>query len=394
MENQGQNIVFFGASLVSAYWNEAATYFRGIAKELHKLGHRVTFCEPDIFDRQKYRDLSEPHWCDVLVYPQDIEDLKFLLDKVRQKADVVIKTSNVGIFDGFLEREISSMGKDVKLTIFWDVDAPETLDRVEKNRKDPFLELIPEFDLILTNGGGHPVRQGYLHKGARECLPIYNALDITTHNRVDPDSLFEGTLGFLGHRLVDRDARVEEFFIKPATRLSDKGFILGGCGWETLSLPKNIRHLGHVYTRDHNAFNSTPKAVMNISCDSVAKSGYAPTTRIFEAAGAAACIITDYWKGIEGFFEPGKEILVAHNGKEVEEILADLTPAKARIIGEAAYDRVINEHNYQHRAQLLGATLSEFCARKEGQLVPLMGRGQGYNGIEGRIPQGLRPITN
>jgi len=366
MENRGLNIVFFGPSLVSTYWNETATYYRGITKELHRLGHRVTFCEPDIFDRQKYRDLSEPNWCDVLVYPQDIEDLKFLLDKVRQKADVVIKTSNVGIFDGFLEKEISAMGQDVKLTIFWDADAPATLDRLEKNRTDPFLELIGEFDLILTYGGGHPVRQGYLQRGAKECLPIYNALDATTHKRVDPEVDFDATLGFLGHRLVDRDARVEEFFIKPASKLSDHRFILGGCGWETLPLPRNIRHLGHVYTRDHNAFNSTPRAVMNVCRECVARSGYAPPTRIFEAAGAAACIITDHWKGIEVFFEPSKEILVAHNGKEVEQILADLSPAKARVIGEAAYDKVISEHTYRHRAQLLESTISEFCVRKQG----------------------------
>src|SRR5690606_1280003 len=177
-------------------------------------------------------------------------------------------------------------------------------------------------DLILTQGGGHPVRQGYLQRGAKECLPIYNALDATTHKRVAPEKDFEATLGFMGHRLVDRDARVEEFFIRPASKFSDQAFLLGGCGWETLPLPKNIRHLGHVYTRDHNAFNSTPRAVMNISRESVARSGYAPPTRIFEAAGAAACVITDHWKGIEVFFEPGKEILVAHNGKEVEDILA------------------------------------------------------------------------
>lgn len=330
------------------------------------MGHHVTFCEPDIFDRHKNRDLYEPYWCDVLTYPQDIEDLKFLLDRVRQKADVVIKTSNVGIFDGYLEKEISAMGKDVKLTIFWDTDAPATLDRLDRNPGDPFLGSIGEFDLILTYGGGQPVRQGYLQKGAKECLSIPNALDANTHKRVDPQAGFEGILSFMGHRLMDRDTRVEEFFIKPATILADQEFILGGCGWETLSLPKNIRRLGHVCSRKQNAFNSTPTAVINICRESMARSGYAPPSRIFEAAGAGACIITDHWPGIEEFFEPGKEILVAHNADQVVDILMDLSPAKARIIGEAAYDKVIREHTYRHRANLLEATLSEFCRKKEG----------------------------
>lgn len=369
MENHGKNIVFFGSSIVSAYWNGAATYYRGIVKELHGMGHRVTFCEPDILERQKNRDIQEPDWCEVLIYPEDLQELKFLLDMVREKADVVIKTSGIGVFDDFLEREVSAMGREDILTIFWDVDAPATLDRLHRNRMDPFRELIPRFDLILTYGGGHPVWEAYLGKGARECIPIYNALDTTTHFRAAPQERFTGDLGFLGNRLPDREQRVEEFFLCPAGRLPDHRFLLGGSGWQTKSLPPNIKYLGHVFTRDHNAFNATPRAVLNISRDSMARYGYSPATRVFEAAGAAACIITDHWKGIELFFEPGKEILVAKNGREVEQILKGLTPEMARGIGEAAFDRVNKEHTYRHRARLLEATISECCAQKGSQMI-------------------------
>ncbi|MGB8376835.1 MAG: glycosyltransferase, partial [Salegentibacter sp.] len=129
-------------------------------------------------------------------------------------------------------------------------------------------------------------------------------------------------------------------------------------GWGDKQMPENITYFGHVYTKDHNAFNSTPMAVLNISRDSMARYGFSPATRVFEAAGSAACIITDYWKGIETFFEPDKEIIVAKDGAEVEKILSELTAEKAKEIGKAAYKKVLAEHTYQHRAELLERVMS------------------------------------
>ncbi len=359
MEDSKLNIAFFGSSIVSAYWNGAATYYRGIVKALHKMGHKVTFYEPDIIDRQKHRDIEDPDWCEVYVYPQDKVTLRTLLRKAHEEADVIIKASGVGIFDSFLEKEVALMKENDNLIVFWDVDAPATLDRIEKDKNDPFLELIPQYDLVLTYGGGQPVIDAYTKRGARQCIPIYNALDISTHYTVEHEPRFEGSLAFLGNRLPDREKRVEEFFIQPALNLPHLKFLLGGSGWESKPLPENVSYLGHIYTKDHNAFNSTPTAVLNISRDSMAKYGFSPATRVFEAAGAAACIITDYWEGIEMFFEPGKEIIVAKDGEDVENILKALTPAMAKKIGEAAYRRVLDEHTYQHRAQLLESVISK-----------------------------------
>ena len=124
-------------------------------------------------------------------------------------------------------------------------------------------------------------------------------------------------------------------------------------------MPPNVRYAGHVYTRDHNSFNCTPKAVLNVSRESMARYGFSPATRVFEAAGAAACIITDEWKGIEQFLDPGEEVLVARNGEEVAELLTGLSPERAREIGARAQQRVLAEHTYAHRAaqveELLGA---------------------------------------
>ena len=351
-------IAFFGSSIVSAYWNGAATYYRGIVKALTRMGHEVTFYEPDIYERQQHRDIDDPDYCKVVVYEKD-EDILGNLLKQASEADVIIKASGVGAFDEFLEREVAALKNDNNLVIFWDVDAPATLDRIEQNPQDPFNELIPKYDLVLTYGGGEPVIAAYKRNGAKRCVPIYNALDLDTHYPVEPEEKFQGSIAFLGNRLPDREERVEEFFIKPAEKHTDKRFLLGGSGWGDKSLPPNIKYLGHVYTNEHNAFNCTPMAVLNISRDSMAKYGFSPATRVFEAAGAGACIITDHWEGIEYFFEPGTEILVVKNGEEVDKLLSELTPERAREIGMGAYNKVRSEHTYGHRADLLQGLIEE-----------------------------------
>ncbi|HTF82761.1 MAG TPA: hypothetical protein VL947_13590, partial [Cytophagales bacterium] len=288
-------ISFFGSSLVSAYWNGAATYYRGIIKALHQNGHSITFYEPDAFDRQKNRDIEDPDYAKVVVYQPNEESL---LDALHQAldADLIIKASGVGVFDEELETSVLCFKRMGKLVAFWDVDAPATLDRVFNNPKDAFKELIPQYDYIFTYGGGNKVVEAYKSLGAKNCYPIYNGIDPDTHHEVEPNPQFSCDLAFLGNRLPDREARVEEFFIKTAEALPLQKFILGGNGWADKPMPSNINYIGHVSTNDHNALNSTPKAVLNISRDSMAKYGFSPATRVFEAAGAGACIITDYWE--------------------------------------------------------------------------------------------------
>ncbi len=145
----------------------------------------------------------------------------------------------------------------------------------------------------------------YTAMGARECVPIYNALDLTTHFPVDPDPRFASDFAFLANRLPDREERVEEFFLKPAAMLPGARFLIGGNGWADKDMPPNVRAIGHVGTGSHNAFNCTPRAVLNVARNSMAEIGFSPATRVFEAAGAGACLITDAWEGIEMFLQPG-----------------------------------------------------------------------------------------
>lgn len=349
-------IAFYGSSLVSAYWNGAATYYRGLLRALAAKGHDITFYEPDVYDRQKNRDIDPPDWCRVVVYDGTVEALK-QVTALAVTADVVVKASGVGFEDDLLLAEILRNARSGALKIFWDVDAPATLAEIKIDPSHPLRTALRQLDLVLTYGGGDPVRDAYLALGAADCVPIYNALDPETHHPVIRDPRFAADLTFLGNRLPDREERVEQFFLKPAAELAQHRFLLGGSGWEDKRLTDNVVSIGHVSTRDHNALNVSAKAVLNISRASMAQTGFSPATRVFEAAGAGACLITDYWEGIAQFLEPGEEILVARDGQDVVEILKTLDPGRAQEIGRRALARVLAEHTYAHRAEEVDALL-------------------------------------
>jgi spore maturation protein CgeB len=195
--------------------------------------------------------------------------------------------------------------------------------------------------------------------GAQECIPVYNALDPQTHHPAPPQPAFAADLGLLANRLPDREARVEEFFFRAVEALPQRSFLLGGSGWEDRAAHvPNLRYLGHVQPPDHNAFNCTPLAVLNVARESMFLNGFSPATRVFEAAGAGACLITDAWEGIELFLEPEREVLVAHDGAEVAAILDGLDAERAAAIGRAAMARVLAGHTYTHRAAQVEAILT------------------------------------
>ena len=338
-----------GSSLTSCYWNGAATYYRGMYKNLHALGHEITFAEPDIYKRQQNRDCPTIDYANVRVY-QTPRDLESVLAEACG-SDLIIKHSGVGAGDEFLEREVLNCRSGNALVAFWDVDAPATLARVEENSRDPFRELISQYDLVFTYGGGQSVVAHYCKLGAKNCYPIYNALDPDTHFSVSPDPRFKCDLAFVGNRMPDREVRVEQFFFTAAEQAPEFQFLLGGEGWCGKAMPANVRWIGHVSTAHHNPINCSTRMVLNINRESMAKVGFSPPTRLFEAAGAAACLITDAWIGVEHFFEPGQEILVAHEADDIVRYLREISPEQARAIGSAMNERAQHQHTYQLRAR-------------------------------------------
>ncbi len=224
---------------------------------------------------------------------------------------------------------------------------------------------LPHLDLVLTYGGGEPVVSAYRGFGARDCVPVYNALDPSTHHPVPPEDRFAADLTFLGNRLPDREQRVEAFFLQAAARCPQDRFLLGGSGWGDKACPANVVKLGHVPTSAHNALNVSARAVLNISRDSMASVGFSPATRVFEAAGAGACLLTDAWEGIGLFLTPQREVLVVRDGTDVAEAVAALTPERASEIGQAALRRILAEHTYDRRAAALHRLLTDLVASRK-----------------------------
>ncbi|OWV92803.1 hypothetical protein ATY81_16770 [Rhizobium sp. R72] len=342
-------MAFYGSSLLSSYWNGAATYYRGLLRALSARGYEITFYEPDVYGRQERRDIQPPQWCQVVVYDGTAAALKSVAAEA-SKAQIVVKTSGVGFEDDLLLQEVMKAAQPGALKIFWDVDAPATLGELKTQPGHPLRQALAGLDMVLTYGGGQPVVDAYRALGAPDCMPIYNALDPETHYPVAADSRFAADLSFLGNRLPDREERVEEFFLDPAAALTAFRFLLGGAGWQDKAMAANVTYLGHVSTLDHNAFNATPRAILNISRSSMASNGFSPATRVFEATGAGACLITDDWQGIDLFLKPDEEVLVARDGRDVREILTALTRDRAARIGSQARARIMKEHTYQHRA--------------------------------------------
>ncbi len=354
-------IAVYGSSLLSSYWNGAATYYRGLFGAMARRGHQIVFLEPDAFGRQQNRDIAPPDWARVVVYQATPDGVRGALAEAGE-AEVVIKCSGVGVFDDELLVGILNARVVDAVRAFLDVDAPATLAELRSSDGHPLRLVLPTLDLVLTYGGGDPVRDAYLGFGAHACVPIYNALDPDTHHPVPPDPAYASTLALLANRLPDREARIEEFFLRPAALLPDERFLLGGSGWHDKPLVNNVHAIGHVPPAEHNALNASARAVLNVARDSMAAVGFSPATRVFEAAGAGACLITDAWEGIELFLQPDQEILVARDGQDVAEHLRALTPERARAIGGRGRARILAQHTYDRRAALLEQVLGDAVA--------------------------------
>ncbi|MBV9774582.1 MAG: glycosyltransferase, partial [Gemmatimonadetes bacterium] len=313
--------------------------------------------EPDAYGRQQKRDLAEdPEYARVVVY-HTAEERDALIAEAFAGSDWVIKCSGVGVWDAELEEAVAERSGGTARTAFLDVDAPATLGRIAADPGDPFHACIPRYDQVLTYGGGPPVVAAYEARGAKACTPIYNGLDPEEHRPLERAGEPQWDILFMGNRLPDREARVDEFFFRAAALCPEARFALGGEGWGDRPMPENVTYLGHVPTARHNEVNAAARLVLNVHRESMVENGWSPATRMFEAAGAAACQVTDAWHGIEEFFEPGEEILVAANAEEVARWVRAVDDAQARGIGEAARRRALRDHTYGQRARLLDSIL-------------------------------------
>jgi len=357
------NISFFGPSLVSSARNPAAAYHRGLIRALAERGHRITFYEPSP-EGPKQRDIPNPNWARVVVYPATDESVLEALEQA-EESDLIVKCSGVGVFDELIEAAVLELKKPETLVTFLDSDAPATHERLRNDPEDLFHVLIRDYDLIFTRCGGTPVVEAYLAAGAADCVPIPDALDPQVHFPTQPEKRFEADLGLLCDYTPAKETRLQEFLFKPASQLPESKFLVAGDGWQDKPMAANVNCLGRISADGQNSFYSTPRAILNLNRGCLARYGFSPPAGAFDAAGTGACLIMNKWEGVELFLEPGREVLVAGNGDETVAHLREITPEKAREIGRAAYGRVLAEHTYAHRAERIENAL----AGKEGRVI-------------------------
>ena len=361
-------IFAFGASILTSYWNGAATYYRGCYKYLARQGHEITFASPDAFSRRQHHDDGDFSYVNALYYPPNVSGIEAMLS-LAADADVVIKHSGLGVDDSLLERKVLELQPE-RIVVFWDVDAPATLGRMAGDPEDPFHQDVSRYDAIFTYGGGPRARKGYLDAGARAYYSIYNGLDSETHHPVRADPALICDAVFLGNRLPDREARVDELFFRAAELAPDQHFILGGEGWADKRMPSNVRWIGHVPVHDHNRVNCSASMVMNINRLSMADFGFSPPTRVFEVAGAGTCMLCDDWPGIADCFEPETEIIVVRDAEDVVAALHNHDELSRRNIGDAFHQRALRDHTYEQRAGQAEAALNN-CISVRNNNAPM-----------------------
>jgi spore maturation protein CgeB len=353
------DIAFFGATLVSAYANGAATYFRGLLRALDQLGHRVVYFEPADMARLSHRDIVDPDWVRIVRFDLDGAGVEAAIDEAAQ-ADVVVKSSSIGYYDELLNIAVPHAIRGSGLSVYWELNPAITLESLRKADDHPLREVLPWYDVVITRYGGASVLDEFQESGARVCFPIYNAVDPQVHYPVPVDLACRAALLFLGHQKQTRDGRLFEYFVEAARSLPNHRFILGGGGWEGTLFPPNIDYPGYVYTNEHKLYYSAATAALNVTDETRLGIGYAPSARMFEAIGCGACVITDDWDGLSYFFDPGQDVLVADSGAEVVERLLTLSNERAALLGTRARDRALTDHTYLQRATELEALLEGF----------------------------------
>lgn len=341
-------LLIFGLTVSSSWGNGHATLWRGLCRALAGRGHRVTFFEHDVPYYAQHRDLYGPEDYELILY-SDWREIEIRADHLAAEADSAIVTSYCPD-----AREASDLvlNSQIPLRVFYDLDTPVTLARLQAGETVEYLpsEGLAAFDLVLSYAGGRVLEQLRSRLGARRVAHLYGSVDPAVHRPVPPRASYEANLSYLGTYAFDRQSTLDELFLKPAEHCPNKKFLIGGAQYpEKFPWARNISFVRHVPPPEHPAFYCSSGLTLNVTRSAMAEAGYCPSGRLFEAAACGTPIVSDDWEGLENFFEPGREILVARSSSDVKDALAMETADLGRI-ASAAQERVLAEHTADRRA--------------------------------------------
>jgi spore maturation protein CgeB len=348
-------LVIFGLTLSSSWGNGHATIWRGLCKALGRGGHRVKFFERDVPYYAQHRDLVEPGDYELVLYPS-WEEIRDPARSAVEEADAAIVTSYCPDSRAACELVLSS-GRAIK--VFYDLDTPVTLERL---RTQGEVDYIPSyglgpFDLVLSYTGGKALEELRRKLGARRVAPLYGGVDPDLHRPVTASPQYLSDLSYLGTYAADRQSTLHKLFLEPARHFPHKKFLIGGALYPAdFPWGENVWFVEHVPPPEHPAFYSSSRLTLSVTRSAMADMGYCPSGRLFEAAACATAVVSDTWDGLDRFFEPGREIITAHSGAEVENALR-LDPEEIRAIAARARQRVLDEHTAAHRAEEMAETM-------------------------------------
>lgn len=340
-------IVIFGLTVTSSWGNGHATIWRGLCKALIRRNHKVVFFEKDVSYYRDNRDLYMLPGMEIILY-SDWEEIKV-------KARDYLNNSDIGIITSYcsdaLSAEAIMMDSPSILKIFYDLDTPVTLKAIKAGKQVPYInpQSLGSYDLVLSYTGGRALKElkDILH--AKNALPLYGSVDPELHFPVEAKEDYRCNFSYLGTYAEDRQEQLLRLFIQPAERLPQKKLVIGGSQYpDDFPWRNNIAYFNHVPPPEHVYFYCSSDFTLNITRGAMAEMGYCPSGRLFEAAACGVPIISDNWEGLDYFYEPGAEILIANSTDDVIEFM-NLSDAERNKISQAARDRTLREHTAESR---------------------------------------------
>lgn len=365
-EEWAMKLVIFGLSISSSWGNGHATLWRALCRALAARGHTVVFFEQDRSYYASHRDYAEIPHGRLRLYPTWLE-ARELARRELQDADAGLVTSYCS--DGVAATELL-LDSPVPLRVFYDLDTPVTLEALGNGARVDYIgpRGLVDFDLVLSYTGGGALEQLRQRLGARCVAPLYGSVDPEVHRPALPETRFAGDLSYLGTYAADRQETLQQLFIRAAELRPQQRFIIGGAQYPAeFPWASNIFFVQHLEPAQHPAFFCSSRLTLNVTRRAMKAMGYCPSGRLFEAAACGAPILSDAWEGLDHFFAPGEEILLARDTADTLAAL-DLSDDKLRQIAERARERVYEEHTAAHRVRELEAAFeAALAARRSAQ---------------------------
>jgi spore maturation protein CgeB len=339
-------IVIFGLTISSSWGNGHATLWRGLCKALARRNHQIVFFERDVPYYAGARDLWEWQSGRLVLYP--------CWDDIRAQARDEVRSADVAMVTSYCPDalNVTELLGGRALSVFYDLDTPVTLARLSGGNAVSYIgpRGLRDFDLVLSYTGGTALTELSSRLGARMAAPLYGHVDPELHQPEPPQPHYRSDLSYLGTYSADRQFGLESYFIRPAQQRPQQRFLIGGAQYpQEFPWAPNIYFVRHLPPSEHAAFFSSSRLTLNVTRAPMAQMGWCPSGRLFEAAACGVAVLSDDWEGLEHFFTPGREILVARKGSDALAAL-DLTDAELQRIGHAARERVMAEHTSERRA--------------------------------------------